>query len=111
MFGFGKKASHREVTAPELQALLAADQALLIDVREASEFGEGHIAGAINVPLSAFDPASLPNAGGKTVILQCAGGRRSGSALERCTAAKSAIDTHLVGGLAAWKAAGLPTVR
>jgi rhodanese-related sulfurtransferase len=32
-------------------------------------------------------------------------------ALDKCAAAEAAIDTHLGGGLAAWKAAGLPTVR
>jgi rhodanese-related sulfurtransferase len=44
-------------------------------------------------------------------VLQCAGGKRSGMALDKCASAKAAIDTHLGGGLAAWKAAGLPTVR
>ena len=111
MFGFGKTASHREITAAELQAMLAAGDVTLVDVREPNEFAAERIAGAINLPLSTFDPAALPAAGGKTVVLQCAGGKRSGMALDRCATAKAAIDTHLGGGLAAWKAAGLPTVR
>lgn len=111
MFGFGKTASHREVTAPELQAMLAAGSVTLVDVREPNEFAAEHIAGAVNQPLSSFDPAALPSAEGKTVVLQCAGGKRSGMALDKCASAKATIDTHLGGGLAAWKAAGLPTVR
>ena len=111
MFGLGKNASHREVTAPELQALLAAGAVTLVDVREPNEFAAEHIAGAVNLPLSAFDPSALQGATGKTVVLQCAGGKRSGMALDKCATAKAAIDTHLGGGLAAWKAAGLPTVR
>lgn len=110
MFGFSRKADHREIGPLELQEMLAADQAMLIDVREANEFAQGHIAGAINVPLSNFDPASLPDAGGRIIVLQCAGGKRSGTALARCTAARAAIDTHLGGGLGAWRAAGLPTI-
>jgi rhodanese-related sulfurtransferase len=111
MFGFGKTASHHEVTAPELQAMLAAGNVTLVDVREPNEFAAEHIAGAINQPLSSFDPAAVPKAEGKTVVLQCAGGKRSGMALDKCASAQAAIDTHLGGGLAAWKAAGLPTVR
>ena len=111
MFGLGKTASHREVTASELQALLAAGSVTLVDVREPNEFAAEHIAGAVNLPLSAFDPAALPAAAGKTVVLQCAGGKRSGMALDKCASAEAAVDTHLGGGLAAWKAAGLPTVR
>lgn len=111
MSGIGKATAHREVTAPELQAMLAAGDVTLVDVREPNEFAAEHIAGAINLPLSSLDAAALPQAAGKATILQCAGGKRSGMALDRCAEARLAIDTHLGGGLAAWKAAGLPTVR
>jgi rhodanese-related sulfurtransferase len=111
MFGLGKTASHREITSTALQAMLAADEVMLVDVREPNEFAAEHIAGAINRPLSTFDAGALPSAGGKTIILQCAGGKRSGMALDRCAAANGAIDTHLGGGLSAWKSAGLPTVK
>lgn len=111
MFGFGKKPDHQDITPEALQAMLVAGTVMLVDVREPNEFAAEHIAGAVNYPLSAFDPADLPAADGRTVVLQCAGGKRSAMALDRCTAAKAAIDTHLGGGLGAWKAAGLPTVR
>jgi rhodanese-related sulfurtransferase len=32
-------------------------------------------------------------------------------ALDKCSVAQASIDTHLAGGLAAWKAAGLPVVK
>jgi rhodanese-related sulfurtransferase len=102
---------HREVNPAELAAMLADGKALLIDVREPNEFAAERIAGAVNVPLSGFDPAGLPDAGGKPVILQCAGGKRSGMALDKCSVAQASVDTHLAGGLAAWKAAGLPVVK
>ncbi|WP_191554856.1 rhodanese-like domain-containing protein [Brevundimonas aurantiaca] len=111
MFGFGKSAKHREIGPAELKALLDQGEALVIDVREPGEFAAEHIAGAVNLPLSSFDPARLPAADGKTVILQCAGGKRSGMALDRCAEAQAAIDTHLAGGLGAWKSAGLPVER
>ncbi|ALJ07590.1 MAG: rhodanese-like domain-containing protein [Brevundimonas aurantiaca] len=111
MFGSGKSAKHREIGPAELKALLDQGEALVIDVREPGEFAAEHIAGAVNLPLSSFDPARLPAADGKTVILQCAGGKRSGMALDRCAEAQAAIDTHLAGGLGAWKSAGLPVER
>jgi rhodanese-related sulfurtransferase len=111
MFGFGKKAAHCEVTPHELQAMLAAGTATLVDVREPNEFAAEHIAGAINVPLSGFDPSALPQVAGCVTVLQCAGGKRSAMALDRCAAVEASADTHLAGGLGAWKAAGLPTIR
>lgn len=102
---------HKDVTATDLKALLEAGTALLVDVREADEFAAEHIAGAVNMPLSSFQPSQLPDAGGRTIILQCAGGKRSGMALDKCAAAQAVIDTHLAGGIAAWKAAGLPVTQ
>jgi rhodanese-related sulfurtransferase len=99
-----------EITAAELKAMLDADTVLLVDVREPGEFAAGHIEGAVNHPLSVFDPASLHAPAGKRVVLQCAGGKRSGMALEKCASAKAAIDTHLAGGIGAWAEAGLPVV-
>lgn len=110
MFGFRKQNRHREIAPAELDALLQDGRALLIDVREADEFAAGHIAGAVNMPLSGFSPRNIPDAEGRTVVLQCAGGKRSGQALDQCAAAQSAIDTHLAGGIGAWKQAGLPVI-
>ena len=108
MFGAPKT---KDLTPQQVKVALDAQQILLIDVREPDEFAAEKIAGAVNVPLSTFNPANLPQASGKTVVLQCAGGKRSAMAVDKCRVANEAVDTHLAGGLAAWKAAGLPTVR
>jgi rhodanese-related sulfurtransferase len=107
MFGAPKT---KDLTPQQVKAALDAHQILLIDVREPDEFAAEKIDGALNVPLSTFNPAALPDAGGKTVVLQCAGGKRSAMAVDHCRKANQAVETHLAGGLAAWKAAGLPTV-
>lgn len=100
----------KDLTPQQVKAGLDAGTILLIDVREPAEFAADKISGALNVPLSTFNPAALPNPGGKTIVLQCAGGKRSAMAVDQCRKAGQAIETHLAGGLAAWKAAGLPTV-
>ena len=110
MFGFGKP-QHKEISATQLAGMLDRGEALVIDVREMGEFAEGHIPGAVNMPLSTFQPSKLPAAGGKTIILACLGGKRSGMALEKCSVAQAAVDTHLAGGFGAWASAGLPIER
>ncbi len=107
MFGAPKT---KDLTPQQVKTALAAREILLIDVREPAEFAVEKIAGALNVPLSTLNPADLPDARGKTIVLQCAGGKRSAMAVDQCRKAGQVVETHLAGGLAAWKAAGLPTV-
>lgn len=103
-FGIG---AHREISAQQLAELLRAGKALVVDVREADEFARGHIPGATNRPLSTFEASALPDPGDRILVLNCAGGKRSAMALDKCAMAKSSIDTHLAGGFDAWQKAGL----
>lgn len=107
VFGTGNR-TPREIDARQLAAMLDAGEALVVDVREADEFAAGHVPGAVNLPLSAFTPDALPDAGDRLVVLNCLGGKRSGMALEKCAAAQAQVDTHLAGGFNAWAEAGLP---
>ncbi|MBR0551281.1 rhodanese-like domain-containing protein [Stakelama marina] len=111
MFGLSRSPKHREISAQELKSMIDDGKALVVDVREVNEFAEGHIPGAMNMPLSTFQASKLPDPGERTLILNCAGGRRSGMALDKCTNARAEIDTHLAGGFGAWKKAGLPVER
>lgn len=110
VFGFGKP-KRLEVTALELDAMLRAGDAVVVDVREADEFSAGHIPGAINMPLSTFQPSKLPHTQGKKLVLNCLGGKRSAMALDKCSVAQAAVDTHLGGGFGAWQAARLQIER
>ena len=98
------------LTPRQVKAALDAQEILLIDVREPAEFAAERIHGALNFPLSSFDPAALPPAGDRMIVFQCGSGKRSATAVERCRAAGHKIDAHLAGGIMAWKAQGLPTV-
>ena len=111
MFGFGKGNAHREITAQELDSMLRAGAALVVDVREVDEFAAGHIPGAVNRPLSTFRASQLPDPGGKALVLNCLGGKRSAMALDKCAAAQAEADSHLAGGFGAWVKAGLPVER
>ncbi|MBI3676056.1 MAG: rhodanese-like domain-containing protein [Proteobacteria bacterium] len=89
---------------------LAERSVLLIDVREPAEYAAERIHGALLFPLSTFDPKALPKTDGRKVVFQCGSGMRSARAVGACEAAGLAIDSHLKGGLQAWKTAGLPTI-
>jgi rhodanese-related sulfurtransferase len=98
-----------EIDAPTLCRWLASDMAVLVDVREESEFSEDRIPGAINVPLSRFDVRKLPGSDGRRLVLACAIGRRSAQAAGILLAAGQEIATHLRGGMLAWDDAGFGT--
>lgn len=107
MFGRQKL---RDLTATEVHAMMAKGEALLIDVREPDEFAAQRIHGALNFPLSTFDPKALPDHAGRTVVFQCGSGKRSATAVQRCQAAGLGFDAHLAGGIMSWRGAGLPTI-
>lgn len=108
MFGLTKRVV--SLMAAEFHDKLRAGAITVIDVRESNEFATGHVAGALNFPLSRFDPASLP-AGPAPLALYCAVGRRSAMAAEACRKAKITIAGHMEGGLAEWTRIGLPLVK
>lgn len=99
----------KDLTPTDVHALMAKGDAVLIDVREPAEFAAERIHGALNFPLSTFDARALPEAGHKRIVFQCGSGKRSAMAVERCQAAGVKIDSHLAGGIIAWRGAGLPT--
>ena len=96
-----------EIDAAEVGARMGRGEIVLVDVREPNEIAAERIPGAVSVPLSRFDPAALPKG---EVVLTCLGGKRSAMALAKCRQAGVPVNTHMRGGLTAWKAAGLPTV-
>ena len=82
---------------------------LLVDVREPNEIEVEAFPDAVVVPLSQFDPSAIPDPQGKQVVFACRSGRRSVTASQAAQAHGLPYDSHLAGGILAWKAAGLPT--
>jgi rhodanese-related sulfurtransferase len=85
------------------KACLAGD-CHVIDVRETHEHASGHIPGAVNHPLSRFDPAQLPT--DKPVVLVCLSGARSARALNLAHSAGRTDVKHYPPGTAGWKGRG-----
>jgi rhodanese-related sulfurtransferase len=97
------------VTAKAAQDL-AAEGALLVDIREPGEVARVRIPGAANVPLSGFGNSALPAAEGQAVVFFCAsGGRTTSYAAQLAAKAGEAKAYVMQGGISSWMMAGLPT--
>ena len=88
---------------------LHAGQAVLVDVREVSEYENERIPGAFLMPLSFFDAGKFPFLPDTRVILMCAVGKRSAAAAKQLMKAGIRQTHHMKGGLTAWKETGLET--
>ncbi|MDO9412375.1 MAG: rhodanese-like domain-containing protein [Pseudolabrys sp.] len=97
------------LTVDEVAAGLSDGKILLVDVREPNETSAEAYPDAVIVPLSAFDPAAIPDPQGKQVVFACRSGRRSITASVAAQDAGYPYTAHLAGGILAWKAAGQPT--
>ena len=93
------------------QELLEADTSnlLIVDVRTAAEFQQGHIPNAINVPLSEIidNPYILASSKGKPIVLYCRSGYRAGKAAEALHKDGHQNLRHLEGDMQDWLKAGL----
>lgn len=93
----------QELQVTDLKAKLAAQDILLIDVREQDEWDAGHIATAIHNPMSAFDLSDIP--ADKEVWLICRSGNRSGR-VGQFIEQNGLQAINVLGGMKAWELAG-----
>ncbi len=102
------RAQIREVTPQEVDAL-APGAAKVIDVREASEWDQGHLPGATHISKSYIEQqieAAAPDRDAP-VVLYCAGGVRSLFAAQTLAGMGYTDVASMSGGFQAWKGAGL----
>lgn len=92
-----------------VQDQLRAGKAVLVDVREASEYENERIPGAFLMPLSFFTADHFPFLPDTRVILMCAVGKRSAAAAKQLMNVGFRETHHMKGGLTAWKELGLET--
>ncbi|GGR69268.1 hypothetical protein GCM10008959_34120 [Deinococcus seoulensis] len=96
--------TYQDLYTAELEPALRRG-AQLIDVREPDEYVQGHIPGALNLPLSELS-ARHAEISGPAVIVCLSGGR---SAQAASFLAAQGRDVHnLVGGTAGWMREGRP---
>lgn len=80
----------------------------LIDIRSRDEFEREHIAGAENICAEELSQHSFA---GQNVVFSCLSGKRTAMNAATLRACVGQTPQVLQGGLTAWKADGLPTVK
>ena len=93
--------------------LVADSSVVVLDVRTASEYAEGHIEGSINIDQGQSDfmekaRAALP--ADRKIAIYCRSGRRSANAAGRL-ADEGYLCVNLKGGIIAWKESGKAVVQ
>jgi rhodanese-related sulfurtransferase len=99
------------LSVTEAVMLMSRKSALVLDVREADEFVQGHLQGARNIPLSQLESRSkeLEKFRDKPVLLVCQRGSRANKAAKLLKAQNFSALNVLKGGMQAWLEAKMPT--
>lgn len=112
--GFKKNAGGAANLSPtEAVNLINRNHALVLDVREATEFSTGHIVDAKNIPLNALPERlnELKKYKDKPILVHCQRGMRGAKACEILRKAEFTQINHLQGGIEGWATAKLPLVK
>jgi phage shock protein E len=97
-----------------LDRIAARDETLLIlDVRTAEEYAQGHVEGAVHIPYDQLPQrvGEIEAAKDRDVVLYCRSGRRSEIAAGTLREKGFTRLLHLEGDMLAWEAAGRPTAK
>jgi rhodanese-related sulfurtransferase len=81
----------------------------VVDVRDAKEFAEGHVAGAINIPVETFAAGSGVLDKGKQIVVYCNSGGRSYNAYRKLQKLAYPNIAQMI--FADWQSDGLPVVK
>ncbi|HEY6839256.1 MAG TPA: rhodanese-like domain-containing protein [Geobacteraceae bacterium] len=108
---YEKKIETTRIKPRDLKELLdsKAGSITVVDVRDPKEFSEGHIPGAINIPVTTFAAGSGVLDKGKRVVVYCNSGGRSYNAYRKLQ--KLAYPTIAQAIFADWKDANLPVEK
>ena len=103
----------REIGTLEATRLMNAGNALVLDIRDTSEFSGGRIPRSKNIPLAEIDKRldEISRFKDKPVIVTCRTNHRAGSAARLLKQHGFANVYQLAGGFSAWQQASLPVEK
>jgi rhodanese-related sulfurtransferase len=99
------------VDAKTVSSLMGRDDVVVLDVREPSEYAEGHIPGVTLIPMNTVPNRLSEIPKDKTVIVTCRSGNRSGQVTEFLRQQGYTNVHNMTGGINAWQGAGLPVEK
>jgi len=94
----------------EAVMLLNRDEAVVVDIREKKEFSEGHIKGAIHIPMAKLKESDnqLRKHSDKLILMVDKAGQHSGMAVKELPKDHNLNVARLSGGMMEWRNANLP---
>jgi rhodanese-related sulfurtransferase len=108
-----KLRGYTSITPIESTQMINHDDALVLDVREMKEYGEGHILNSVHIPLSNLKNrlSEIDKHKPKKIIVACRSGHRSSHAC--ASLKKNGFEQvyNLRGGVMAWQNANLPLIK
>jgi len=97
----------KNINAKTLQEWLDKKEAVLVDVREPSEYSAKNINGSVLIPLGSISCEVLPDCLDKKLVINCHAGKRGGLACEKLLAQNPGLQIYnLEGGISAWEEQG-----
>jgi rhodanese-related sulfurtransferase len=101
------------LSVTEAVSLINRNNALVLDVRETTEFVTGHIVDAKHIPLAMLAERinELKKYKDKPILVNCQRGMRSAKACDILRKAEFTQVHHLQGGIEAWLSAKLPVIK
>lgn len=99
-----------ETTPDETRAKQQAG-AVVVDVREPYEWQEGHIPGAVHIPLGSLSRRLKELNLSREVIAVCRSGHRSITAVQILQQGGFSQVSSMAGGMISWRRRGLPVQR
>ncbi len=102
-----------KVSLHQATQLMNQSKATVLDVRQDAEFAAGHINGAKHIPLAdlANRLKELEKQKAHPVVVVCASGARSATAVAMLTKFGFVNAVSMEGGMSAWQAQGLPVIK
>lgn len=100
-----------QISADAAGEILKSGDATILDVRGSNEYKEGHVPGALHIPLGYLDGRVDEIPADKPVLVHCLSGFRSSIAASILHAHGRTDTMNLTGGWQAWAAAGNPIDR
>ena len=103
----------KSITTQMLTNFVNRENAVVVDIRGQADFNKGHIAGAVNIPLSQVKDkvADLEKYQGRPIIMVCANGIQVSGACETLRKAGIGQLHKLAGGMSSWTGDNLPVVK
>lgn len=108
---YEKNVAASKIKPAVVKALLdsAPESLTVVDVRDPKEFAEGHVPGAINIPVETFAAGSGVLDKGRQIVVYCNSGGRSYNAYRKLI--KLAYPNIVQMIFADWQSAGLPVAK